>query len=293
MSPQYKSVTLVFPIRQFSVSKLLIEQNVGNQEDYMLLGDEDDAEKILEIMNSDAMKMEIFNRFNLWDRWKIKKDTEKSLFYMKNKWKNQVQIKKTVYNVIKIEVWDYTSAGAAELSHAIAMYTDTLRFRMIKPVAEHALNIVREEYENTIKEMNLIEDTLQKLRKLGILEYKAQAEAYAKSYAKSLEKNDRAAMERIKAEMQKLEQYGGLYLHLSENLRKYRFKFPVIKSKYDEAKVNARRILPAVFVLQKSIRDEFPDRPKRFLLALAGMMGSLGILLFYFMLKNKNQKAYE
>lgn len=290
ISPQYKSTTLVFPIRQFSVSKLIIEQNVGNQEDYMLLGDEDDAEKILEIMNSDEMKIEVFNRFNLWDRWKINKENPKALLYMKNKWKNHVNIKKTVFNVIKIEVWDYTSAGAVELSHSIATLTDTLRFRMIMPVAKHALKIVEEEYQNTIQEMNIIEDTLQKLRKMGVLEYKAQVEAYSKSYAKALEKNDKGAMERIKNELDKLEKYGGLYMHLSENLRKYRFKYPVIKSKYEEAKINATQILPSLFVLQKGLRDENPSRPKRFLISLAGMFGSLG---FWFLLLLLKIKKYE
>jgi uncharacterized protein involved in exopolysaccharide biosynthesis len=287
ISPQYKSTTLVFPIRQFSVSKLIIEQNVGNQEDYMLLGDEDDAEKILEIMNSDEMKMEVFNRYNLWDRWKINKENPKALLYMKNKWKNHVNIKKTVFNVIKIEVWDYTSSGAVELSNSIAELTDTIRFRMIKPVAEHALKIVEKEYSNTIREMNKIEDTLQKLRKMGILEYKAQVEAYSKSYAKALEKNDKGAIERIKNELDKLEKYGGLYMHLSENLRKYRFKYPVIKSKYEEAKINATQILPSLFVLQKGIRDENPSRPKRLLIAMVGMLGALSFGFLVLLLKTK------
>ena len=33
---QYKSTVVIFPARQFSVSKLVIEANAGNQEDYMM-----------------------------------------------------------------------------------------------------------------------------------------------------------------------------------------------------------------------------------------------------------------
>lgn len=287
MSPQYKSTTLVFPIRQFSVSKLIIEQNVGNQEDYMLLGDEDDAEKVLEIMNSDAMKTEIFNRFNLWERWKINKNSPKALFYMKNKWKNQVHIKKTVFNVIRIEVWDYTSAGAAELSNAIASFSDTLRKRMIFPVAQTALKIVENEYLHTLNEMNKMEDSLQKLRKLGILEYKLQVSALYKSYARAIEKNDQPAIQRLKSEIRILEQFGGIYHHLSENLRKYRFKFPVIKSKYEEARINATQILPSMFILQKGTADEYPDRPNRWLIGLAGTSGVVLFLYFYLLFKSR------
>ena len=53
VSPQYKATAIVFPSRTFSVSKLLIEQNQGAQEDYMDLGDEDDAEKLFALKEAD------------------------------------------------------------------------------------------------------------------------------------------------------------------------------------------------------------------------------------------------
>ena len=40
ISPQYIATAVIFPARTFSVSKLLVEQNIGNQEDYMELGDD-------------------------------------------------------------------------------------------------------------------------------------------------------------------------------------------------------------------------------------------------------------
>ena len=50
VSPQYLGTAIIFPSRTFSVSKLLIEQNPGSQEDYMEYGDEDDCEKLLQIL---------------------------------------------------------------------------------------------------------------------------------------------------------------------------------------------------------------------------------------------------
>src|ERR1700741_1274974 len=74
LAPQYKSVATIFPTRSFSISKLLIEQNIGNQEDYMQIGDEDDAEKLLQILNSDHLQKIVADKFNLWQRWKVEKD---------------------------------------------------------------------------------------------------------------------------------------------------------------------------------------------------------------------------
>lgn len=73
MSPQYKATVIVFPSRTFSVSKLLIEQNQGAQEDYMDLGDEDDAEKLLQILNSTEIRTRIADQYDLWANWDIEK----------------------------------------------------------------------------------------------------------------------------------------------------------------------------------------------------------------------------
>lgn len=73
ISPQYKATAIVFPSRTFSVSKLLIEQNQGAQEDYMDLGDEDDAEKLLQILNSSEIRSKIADEYDLWANWQIKK----------------------------------------------------------------------------------------------------------------------------------------------------------------------------------------------------------------------------
>ena len=118
LAPQYKSVATIFPTRSFSISKLLIEQNIGNQEDYMQIGDEDDAEKLLQILNSDQLKKLVAEKFNLWQRWKIEKDIYAEHF-LNLKWENHVRYKRTDFNSIKIEVYDYTANGAAEVANSI------------------------------------------------------------------------------------------------------------------------------------------------------------------------------
>src|SRR3954471_2192300 len=94
MPKQYKSTVIVFPARQFSVSKLVIEANAGNQEDYMMLGDADDCEKLIQVLSSDALKLKVADAFNLWKRWKIK-DTVFSYHYLRLKWEDMVTIKRT------------------------------------------------------------------------------------------------------------------------------------------------------------------------------------------------------
>jgi len=284
IAPQYKSTATVFPTRQFSVSKLLIEQNIGNQEDYMMLGDEDDAEKVIQVLTTETLKTLVANKYNLWERWSVRKD--KYAFHnLQLKWDNMVKIKRTDYNSIKIETYDYTANGAAEICNGIVKYADTVRYHMMLDMASKALAIVKDEYDNTIREMNVMEDSLQKLRALGILDYKEDVEAYTKSYAKALEKGNTAAIKLLEEKLNNLKKYGGSYLHVSENLRKYRFKFPVIKAKYDEALVNRKKYIPFMQVAEWGVSDEFKARPIKTLIVLITFLSTFLLSFIILMFK--------
>jgi uncharacterized protein YjgD (DUF1641 family) len=286
IAPQYKSTSIIFPIRQFSVSKLLVEQNVGNQEDYMQIGDEDDAEKVIQVLTSESLKLMAANHFNLWERWKIKND-QYGPHNLRLKWDNMVKIKRTDFNSIKVEAYDYTANGAAEICNGIVRFCDSVRRNMTQTMADKALEIVKEEYESTIYRMNELEDSLQILRNLGVLDYKNDVEAYTKSYAKALEKGNSNGIKALEEKLNVLKKYGGAYLHVSENLRKYRFKFPVIKAKYDDAIVNQSKYLPFMFVLEKGQPDEYKARPYRTLIVLVTCLSTF-LLTFVFLLFKEN-----
>lgn len=286
MPKQYKSTTVVFPARQFSISKLAIEANAGNQEDYMIIGDEDDCEKLMQLLTSDELKVEVANAFNLWDRWKIE-NNEYGLHYLQTRWEDQVSIKRTDYNSIKIEVHDYTANGAAEIANGISDYCDTVRAHMNKTITSYVLKVVKAEYDSTLARMKVLEDSLDALRQLGVLQFKEQVKAYSKSYARAIEKNDVAAMKRLEAKLDTLKKYGSAYQNMHDDLDKYSSKYPDIKMKYDEALVNTRAAVPIKFVVEKARPDEFKAKPKRAVYILIVVLASNMLGLFYLLTKEK------
>jgi uncharacterized protein involved in exopolysaccharide biosynthesis len=286
MPKQYKSTTILFAARQFSVSKLIIEANAGNQEDYMQIGDADDVEKLLQVLNSDALKIRVANEFNLWKRWKMK-DTVFSYHYLKLKWDDQVVIKRTEFNSVKIDVYDYTADSAAFVANGIAQFCDSVKRDMTKAVNLAALNIVKTEYDNTLARMKELEDSLQVLRQMGVLHYKEQVKAYTKSYAKALEKNDLAAIKRLEGKLDTLKKYGGAYQNTKDNLEKYGSKYPDIKMKYDEALVNYNSSLPIKFVVEKARPDEYKAKPRRLTFLAISILAANVLGLFVLLMKEK------
>ncbi len=285
---QYKSTAVVFPARHFSTSKLLLEQNTGNQEDYMQLGDEDDAEKLIQVLNSDALKLKVAKSFDLYKRWKIK-DTTFAYHYLKLKWEEMVTIRRTEFNSIKIEVYDYTANNSAQLANGISDYCDTVRNEMTKGVSKQALRIVKEALDNTMFMMAELEDSLQALRQIGILDYKTDVEAYTKSYAKAIEKGNKTAVIELEKKLDVLKKYGGSYLSINENLKKYRFKYPVLKAKYDDELMNYKENLPFKFVVEKAKPNEYKAKPKRMTLVFIASLSSF-VLIFISLLFIENFK---
>lgn len=287
ISPQYIATAVIFPARTFSVSKLLVEQNIGNQEDYMELGDEDDAEKLLQILNSTEIRKRVADDYNLWENWKINKEGEYADHYLKLKWSEMVSFKRTDYVSIKIDVYDYVAARAAKIANSIVSYADSVKFRMTKEVAKQALTIVEEEYANTITRITDLEDSLQKIRVLGVLDYKAEINAYSKAMAKAVSKGDRSAIANLQVKLDNLSKYGLAYEGIFQNLRKYRLKYPLIKQKYDEAVVNYTKHLPSKFIVDKATTNEKKARPVRAIIVIVPTVSAFLLALLYLMFSDK------
>jgi len=286
MPKQYKSTAVLFASRQFSVSKLVIEPNAGNQEDYMQIGDEDDCEKLIQLISSDALKLKVADAFDLWKRWDLV-DSNLKYHYLKQKWQDMVIIKRTEFNSVKVEVYDYTPEGAAEIANGITEYCDTIKRDMTKDVAGKVLAIVKDEYNNTLARMKELEDSLLTLRKLGVLHYKEQVKAYSKSYAKAIEKNDAGAMKRLEAKLDTLKKYGSAYQYVHDNLEKYSFKYPDIKGKYDEALVNYNTTMPMKFVVEKAKPNQYKEKPRRLITIMLVLLANNLIALLFLLLKEK------
>lgn len=287
IAPQYKATAIVFPSRTFSVSKLLIEQNLGAQEDYMDLGDEDDAEKLLQILNSTEIRQRVAEEFNLWENWKIKKDNVYASHYLKLKWDEMVSFKRTDYVSIRVDVYDYEANRAAHIANSIIRYADSVKFRMTKEVAKQALFIIEEEYANTLSRIKLLEDSLQVIRELGIIDYKAEMTAYSKSMAKAVAEGNKSAIANLQVKLDVLEKYGMQYDDLFANLKKYRSKYPVIKQKYDEAKVNYQRNLPAKFIVDYAMPNEKKAKPVRAIIVLVPTISAFLLALLYLLFSDR------
>lgn len=286
---EYVSESIIFPARHFSVSKMLVEPNVGNQEDYLEIGDDDDMEKLMQIIHSDNLKILLADKLNLWKRWKID-NKEYKLYYLKSKWDHYIDISRTIFTSLKIKVYDTHPDTAALIANTIVEMIDSVQKQMSKERIQVALDIVKREYDSTIARINTMEDSLNALRKLGVLEYKEQVKAFSKEYAKCIAKGDIKGKQNMEAAIYTLEKFGGAYNNVNEELRKYRAKFAVIKNKYDQMLIDANYVLPLKYQVQKAIPNNKKARPSKWLITIICFLSVEIIIFSFYLIFNQNQK---
>ena len=154
---------------------------------------------------------------------------------------------------------------AADMANDIAARLDTVKNNIQQQRAKEGLKIVEKEYKQKLAQVQLMEDTLNFLRRKGIFEYKTQSsmlsEEYTKAYSgyineqaklkviaeyhaekDTLYVNTRARMEGFLAKSKSLDKvlnsfavYGGRSVELNALLELEREQITLLKAKYNQA----------------------------------------------------------
>jgi len=71
MKDRYKSTVIMYAEQQNSFGAQLLEYGGG---DLLTLGEERDAERLLQVINSDQVRNKIVEKYQLWDVYEIERD---------------------------------------------------------------------------------------------------------------------------------------------------------------------------------------------------------------------------
>jgi capsular polysaccharide biosynthesis protein len=135
---RYKSTVVLFATQQHSFGEQLMEEQ--KKEDVLAYGEEEDAERLMQIINSDQIKSKVIQRFDLWTVYEIPKSEAGANTLIGKKYNDNVSASLTKFGGIEIEVLDESPKRAMEMANAIAEYTDSVSNRMRSERARDAFN---------------------------------------------------------------------------------------------------------------------------------------------------------
>ena len=142
ITPQYKSTVILFPASSNSVSKSLLAEQSGKGQDIMAFGEDEQAEQLLQILNSNKLRDRIIKKFNLMDHYDIDSTSpyKNSLLY--KEYERNISFRRTEYMAVQISVYDKDPQVAADLANKIAELLDSTKNEMQRQRAVQGFKIV-------------------------------------------------------------------------------------------------------------------------------------------------------
>ncbi len=282
--PKYKSTVILFPATTNSISKALLSETNFKNDDVLAFGAEEEAEQMLQILNSDEIRAKISEKYNLMKHYGIDSTDKFKRTKLYEEFQSSITFKRTEYMSVKIEVMDTDPDTAALIANDIAALHDSTKIRMQRERALQALNIVKKEFLSKEAEINRMADSVKMLNRLGLYDYESQSEVTNEQYAIALAKGDQRAVKALEEKLKIIANYGSAYVSFRDNLELQRKQLNLLKTKYEGAKADAEQLLPQKFVVSNAFPAEKKSYPVRWIIVMVSTITTLlisviGILL--------------
>lgn len=297
ITPKYKSTVTVFPTTTNSLSKALLPQQFASHgQDILEFGDEEEAEQLLQILNSDEIRSRIVKDFNLIKHYNIDTTGRYVETKLYDTYDDNISFRKTEYMSVEIDVLDEDPDTAAMIANEISSLLDEVKNHIQKARAQKGLTIISREYQSMKKEIKSLEDSITQLRYKGVHDYETQSEVFSEQLATAIIENgaNSAAAKDIQNKLDTLAKYGSAYVSLRDELQYLKEEQVKLKNKYDQAKLDVTETLPASFKVNSAFPAEKKTYPVRWLIvALSGLgafVFTMMFILIYDTIRNSKLK---
>jgi len=272
---KYKSTVILFPAASSSISKSLMTENASAESDLLQFGEEEDSERMLQILQSDEIRDKIAAKYKLMEHYGVDTSSPYKKTFLKDEFESNIQFRKTEFVSVKIEALDSDPNMAANIANDIASLFDSTITRMKRERAIDAFKIVEGEYLSLQKEKKVKEDSLNKLMQLGVNDYESQAERMNEALGKAIVEGRTSAIAELEQKMKTLSLYGTAYTSLRDNLIYLREQISMMKTKYEQSKVDAQKNISEKFVVNRAIPSERKAYPVRWLIILSSTLSAM------------------
>lgn len=283
ITPKFKSTAVIYPTTTNSISQALLVEHNPYRKDVLEFGEELEAERLLQILNSDEMQNHIIQEFDLFEHYEINPNAEYSNTWMNLAFSEHVSFKRTELMSIKLEVLDKDPQLAAAICNKMVDLIDVVVKRVKQERAQQAVVILENRDADLANRLFSIHDSLEVLRSHGILDVSLQAERLTEYYAQALSKGNTAGARALKKEFNNLALYGGDYYRLFEELELVQEQLDIIRLEKENISIELDAELTNRFVINKAVAADKKSYPIRWLIVAMSAMSTfiLTLVLLY------------
>lgn len=291
ITPKYKSTVIFYPTTNNSISNALLTDLNQRQKDPLEFGEEEEAEKALQILQSSKLTERLVRNYKLMEHYKIDPNSSMKKMKLANKIGSNFSFSRTRYLSIRVDVLDEDPKKAAEMANGILDLYDSIKNEIQLEVAVPALEIVKRQMQAKENEVNNIKAELLKLGMEGVTNYEEQSRALAEEMYKARAKGDMSRVNDLMEQQKTLVQFGGQFTALTETLQLELDKLSDLKAKYERAEVDVKETLKNKFTVSAADVAEQRSYPVRKLIVLVSLICTLAFSAIFFAIYEKFRPA--
>lgn len=280
MTPLFKSTAIVFPTATSTVS---FSEQRNAKASSMDLGEEEQAEQLLQILQSSRISGRIISEFNLLKHYEIAEDDANKKFKLDKAYGQHIQFSRTRYGSIEIDVLDRDKELAAKIANKIVILIDTVKNEMIKERTIPAFDINLRKKKMLEEEQDRLNAELDTLSEIGVVSSESRANLFT-AYSDAKSGSDKAYLKEIIDVNLK---YGAKFDGLL-NLRDERqVKLTKFEDSYEQSESDANAMFNHKFVVEPAVVADKKDKPKRSIVTLLITFGTLFFTVFVLLVLEK------
>ncbi len=279
ITPKYRSTVVMFPTTSTSISKNLLSENYSGRTSMYEIGEEEQSEQLMQILNSEEIRDRIINKYDLMSHYEVDSTAKFPLTQLYSEYKSNIKFRLTEYLSVVVDVLDKDPQMAADIANNIADLVDTVYNRMLKQRAIDGFMLVEKEYNNMNENLSELQDSINEIRALGINDYESQAERLYEALGQAINKGDDRARKLIQDKLDILSEHGGNYVMIRDHLREEAQRLSRMKQRYQEAKLEAEQNLPHKFIVDSAYKAEKKAYPKKSLIVIVSTLAAFLLTL--------------
>jgi uncharacterized protein involved in exopolysaccharide biosynthesis len=256
ITPMFQSSVIMFPASNASVSKELLSQNYSGRQDVHGFGEEQQAEQLLQILNSEPIRSRIIEKYNLMEHYEIEPGEKYPQTRLYETYKANINFRLTEFMSVEISVMDKDPEYAANIANDIAALVDTVYNHMKKERAVEAFRLVEREYTEAAQQLAALQDSLTLL-------------------SEQVSANLRTSGDPTNNLIRAVSENGALYISMMNLVRYETALVTDLSLKYREARLEAEQNLPHKFVVEEAFPSEKKAYPKKSLIVIVSTFASL------------------
>lgn len=277
ITPKFKSDVVFYPGTTNSISSALFYSVKQKAQDPLMFADQEITEQYLQLLQSNDLSGRVISRFKLYEHYGLDPANLKDQRKMGKIYEENISFSRTDFNSIKVQVEDPSPEMAAAVATGIVEILDQMKHEVQRNVAQQIFNIVEKEYLAKLQYTDSIKARLRVLGADGVYDLSNQSKGIAEIDGKG---QTNAATQRAK---DKLGEHGGEVFMLITMLELEAENLTLLRTKYEQAKVDLNGELSNVFVISKAYVAMDKSYPRRLLIMVvasiaAFVMGCIAIV---------------